>query len=338
MANEKQLKILKEGVSVWNRWRDDNPKTEIDLSDSNLSNTYLSDANFYEADLTRVIFSDPIHFHTVQTDDNDILYESSELFGADLSNIDFSSACLYKAKLRHAELENSNFQNADLSYSNLEYTDFNNACLKGTQLIEAITNQTSFVKTDLSGADISGAMIKDINNAKWIIKNIKCTHIFKDGKRIDYAEGEFEKAYTQIENLIEMIIDIPFSDFTYYVGRIIEEAANNKHKASLLFKTQTALSNNTTKFEFISFSENEKLDEIKTQLFEIQRSLKPVIEEAQTKNDPKNIIGIKDEIDILLVPGLVARPKEINRILVERYNAISPFLQQIINTIQSVFQ
>ena len=82
----------------------------------------------------------------------------------------------------------------DLSYSNLEYTDFNNAFLKGTQLIEVSTDQTSFVKTDLSGADISGAMIKDINNAKWIIKNIKCTHIFKDGKRIDYAEGEFEKS------------------------------------------------------------------------------------------------------------------------------------------------
>ena len=72
-----------------------------------------------------------------------------------------------------------------------------------------------------------------------------------------------KKAYTQLENLIEMIIDVPFSDFTYYVGRIIEEAANHKHKASLLFKTQTALSNNTTKFEFISFSENEKLDKIK---------------------------------------------------------------------------
>lgn len=341
MVNIKQLRILRQGVNVWNEWKDNNPNEEIDLSDSNLSNDLLIDADFYEADLTRTNFSHSLSFQRELSSD-DLL--DTELFEANLSYINFGSANLYKAKLHYSNLEGSYFNNADLSFADLSYsrldnTDFNDACLRGTKLIGVTMDQTSLINTDLSGADISGATIKDINTSRWTIKKIKCSHIFRDGKRIDYAEGEFEKAYTQIENLIEMIIDIPFSDMTYYIGRIIEEAANLKHgEASLLFKTQTALSNNTTKFEFMSFSEPEKLDDIKQQLANIQNSLKPVIDDAKAKNESKNIIGIKDEVDILPVLGLVARPKEINRFLIERYNTMSPFVQQVMNIIQSVFQ
>lgn len=36
MANEEQLKVLKQGVEVWNKWREENPKTAIDLSKTHL--------------------------------------------------------------------------------------------------------------------------------------------------------------------------------------------------------------------------------------------------------------------------------------------------------------
>ena len=51
MANEEQLRILKkEGVEVWNKWREDNPDVEIDLSGANLL-AYLRKADLKGANL-----------------------------------------------------------------------------------------------------------------------------------------------------------------------------------------------------------------------------------------------------------------------------------------------
>jgi len=39
MANEEQLKILKQGVEVWNAWRGENYDVEVDLTGIDLSST-----------------------------------------------------------------------------------------------------------------------------------------------------------------------------------------------------------------------------------------------------------------------------------------------------------
>ncbi|MCP4143638.1 MAG: pentapeptide repeat-containing protein, partial [Chloroflexi bacterium] len=36
MANEEQLAILKQGVDVWNQWREKYPDVVIDLKEANL--------------------------------------------------------------------------------------------------------------------------------------------------------------------------------------------------------------------------------------------------------------------------------------------------------------
>ena len=36
MADRKQLKILKQGVEVWNAWREENPDAKIDLCGAEL--------------------------------------------------------------------------------------------------------------------------------------------------------------------------------------------------------------------------------------------------------------------------------------------------------------
>jgi len=41
MANEEQLSILKQGVEVWNKWRDMNHRHHVDLS--RLSNSLCAD-------------------------------------------------------------------------------------------------------------------------------------------------------------------------------------------------------------------------------------------------------------------------------------------------------
>lgn len=41
MANEEHLAILKQDIEVWNKWREENPKVEVDLSKANLTGAIL---------------------------------------------------------------------------------------------------------------------------------------------------------------------------------------------------------------------------------------------------------------------------------------------------------
>ena len=45
MANEDQIRILRQGAEVWNKWRMDNPDEHIELSRANLSEADLNGAN-----------------------------------------------------------------------------------------------------------------------------------------------------------------------------------------------------------------------------------------------------------------------------------------------------
>jgi uncharacterized protein YjbI with pentapeptide repeats len=56
MANEEQVAILRQGVAAWNRWREENPDAEIDLSWAILDNQDLSKANFSKADIRSASF------------------------------------------------------------------------------------------------------------------------------------------------------------------------------------------------------------------------------------------------------------------------------------------
>ena len=51
MANEEHLKILKQGVEVWNRWRGENPETRPDLVDADLIGTDFVGMNLRGSDL-----------------------------------------------------------------------------------------------------------------------------------------------------------------------------------------------------------------------------------------------------------------------------------------------
>jgi uncharacterized protein YjbI with pentapeptide repeats len=51
MANEEHLKILKQGVEVWNKWRKDNPQIKPDLGNADLGRVNLSNADHSYANL-----------------------------------------------------------------------------------------------------------------------------------------------------------------------------------------------------------------------------------------------------------------------------------------------
>ena len=52
MANEEHLKILKQGVEAWNKWREKNPQITPDLSKADLYTADLTGANLYKANLS----------------------------------------------------------------------------------------------------------------------------------------------------------------------------------------------------------------------------------------------------------------------------------------------
>lgn len=111
MADPEHLKILKQGVKVWNRWREENPKVEPDLSYVKLT----------KADLTR----------------------------ADLTGAHLRGANLYEANLYNAKLEGATLTQTDLTGANFPEAKLLYCSLDGANLNEAIISNTSFGFTSL---------------------------------------------------------------------------------------------------------------------------------------------------------------------------------------------
>lgn len=81
MANQEHLDILKQGVKVWNQWREAHPDIQPDLSEASLDGLWLKDINLRQADLRSTYLSKAI------------------LIGADLRGATLVGANLYDADL-----------------------------------------------------------------------------------------------------------------------------------------------------------------------------------------------------------------------------------------------
>ena len=114
MANEEQLSILKQGVEVWNKWRDENPDARIDLKQADLRKANLAGANLREIILRRANLSRAVL--------NEAVFRQ-----ADLSGATFSQAELHNTDMSRTKLAGANLTSADLKMSNLT-----NASLGGT--------------------------------------------------------------------------------------------------------------------------------------------------------------------------------------------------------------
>jgi uncharacterized protein YjbI with pentapeptide repeats len=350
------LEILKEGTKVWNKWRKDNSGIEPNLEGAILQEVELFGANLRKANLRKANLRGA---KLVRADLSRANLEGAKLFGAklrvanlreanlrgaELMGADLSFAKLIEAKLEGANLEGVYLEGAYLEGANLEGANLNGAKLmeanlKGANLVGASLKEANLINSNLSGSDFSGANITATNLHGWKIDGIRCTHVTWKNKIIYYENpDDFEKAFTNIENVVEILLDLPFSELSHITGRAIEQSINKKYgENSLFFKGQTAISNDKTKFEFLCLSEPDELTKINEKLLILQNELKPVIEEAKSKSKPRNPIGIKDEVDwqdIVTLKFPVLRPKEMERVLKERYVQIHPLLKNIINTIQ----
>jgi len=324
MAEQAHLKLIGEdSVKTWNKWREENPNIQADLSQANLSHTRL-----IEFDLSRanMIAADLSHSDLSQ----------AKLIQANLVVADLSRANLRNADLSVADLREANLRGADLSQADLRRANLSGADLSEADLSGAFLNEANLSYTNLSGSDISRANITGTNHHKWNIKEVKCTHVIWDYKIINYTNYEdFEKSFAERKNILEMFLDMPFSDLAYYTGIIIEQAINRKYgKGSLRLKGQTEISGGTTKFEFICSSASDVFNAIRNKISELPNQLKPAIEKTKSKSEHQNHFGLRSAIDIQFnLVSLVARPKDLDRVLIKRFAQCHPLLQNIAHTI-----
>ncbi|WP_220197757.1 pentapeptide repeat-containing protein [Ktedonospora formicarum] len=119
MANPEHVEILKQGVTVWNAWREEHPEARPLLNEEDLSELNLSFANLRSANLSF----------------------------ANLTSTSLRRACLESANLWHTRLHH-----ADLSISDLSVALFQDAKLHQTRFHHALFSRTIFVDVDLSTA------------------------------------------------------------------------------------------------------------------------------------------------------------------------------------------
>jgi uncharacterized protein YjbI with pentapeptide repeats len=165
MAHQQHLKLINEAIqkhdmTIWNRWREENPDIRPDLS-----GTDLRRANLKKAALQGVIFKDAN-------------LRGTDLSQADLHGSDLHKAILIRAHFSAADLTEASFSGADLSEANLSEANLKEANFSEAHLLGAL----------LLGADLDKAKLEDN------VKDLSASQIKKarNWQSAYYAKGILE--------------------------------------------------------------------------------------------------------------------------------------------------
>jgi hypothetical protein len=132
MADLEHLKLLQQGVAVWNAWRAEKPTIRPDLTGAFLKGENLNKANLRQANLVGAKLI------------------NTGLLGADLSEADLSGADLA------ATLIDAGVTETGLAEANLTRTNFTGADLTGANLSKALLVETNFTDATLTGCRVYG--------------------------------------------------------------------------------------------------------------------------------------------------------------------------------------
>ena len=203
MANAEHLKILKQGVEVWNKWKYENSGINPDFCGASLGECNLSGADFRGA-----------FFYYVN------------LSGTNLYHTNFSGTNLSGANLSDADLNNANFSGANLTRANLTRASINLTNLSDASLTSATLVETNFEKANLSNCSIYGIAAWDLNLTDTIQKNLDISNLNQPTITVDNVEvAQF--IYLMIHNeKIRDVIDTIGRKAVLILGRFTPERKN----------------------------------------------------------------------------------------------------------------
>ncbi|MEM8488495.1 MAG: toll/interleukin-1 receptor domain-containing protein [Bacteroidota bacterium] len=139
MPNLEHVYVLKNGVEIWNQWREANSDVEVDLRGADLTSINLAEINLAGAKLADVNFSEAN-------------LKGAKLKGAKLINTELVKAELVGADLRYADLSLTDLSEADLQEAKLHFSLFSETIVEQTHFYQAPFGRTSISDTDLSVA------------------------------------------------------------------------------------------------------------------------------------------------------------------------------------------
>jgi len=155
VANEEHLKLLDQGLEVWNEWRKQNRQIQARLEHADLRNTNLRGANLSSANLGDA--------YLINADLSGADLSKAHLSMADLSGTNLSNTDLSKAKLRGANLTGANLEGANLWHVNLRGANLSSTNLGSANLINADLSDANLIGANLSEANLSGANLSVAN-------------------------------------------------------------------------------------------------------------------------------------------------------------------------------
>jgi uncharacterized protein YjbI with pentapeptide repeats len=207
MANPEHLEILKQGVEVWNRWREDNwyKIMRPDLTEVELSGMDLSGINFVETDLSKASLWEVtlIEANLVRATLWETILGRANLTDANLSNanlkgINFGGAILSKANLKEVDMSSVGFHlpNANLIQAQLDGVNFYQARLDKANFSKANLQAANFQKAHLWEANLSEAKL---NRADFTDANLSGAYLWK----ADLSMANLTQVSLQRTNFIE---------------------------------------------------------------------------------------------------------------------------------------
>ncbi|NEP59025.1 MAG: pentapeptide repeat-containing protein [Symploca sp. SIO2G7] len=159
MASEEHLDLLRQGVEIWNNWREKNPRIHPQLNDLDLSGMEFSGANLRKANLSRTNLSGSDISMAILREAglSEANLSRTNLSGSDISRANLRGANFREANLSETDITKSDVGGADLSRANLSRASLRRADLRGTNLSEVNLSRARLFNTNLSTADLRKA-------------------------------------------------------------------------------------------------------------------------------------------------------------------------------------
>src|ERR1035437_6021172 len=218
MANPEHLKILKQGVEQWNKWRAEHPEMRPDLSEADLVEADLSGANLGLTEISRANLGRAV-------------FKGTDLRGAALALLNLHGANLQGAHLTHTDLRGANLRRANLREATLSQSvrrwplliagdGPEIAELRRVQFTQAVFGGADFSGADLTGTDFSGARagrthFDDVNLA--VADGLESIHHIGPSY---ISIGTIYKSYGKLPEVFLRGCGVP-DEFIAYIGSMV---------------------------------------------------------------------------------------------------------------------